>query len=240
MEKALPHFINRHNRQDFGFEGPDLELRRRREIEQRAESIPKEHIEPNGPGKYRVRSQTQPDHWYTIDLDSYYCECDGFPLINFCKHIFAVQRHFQHEPPQIAFPATPNLHEPAAAALALTEDQGMGLTDLSRICHKINILASRTRLFPPQTLTDALQKLEPVIDRATRDLNPPILPKAASIPPNQGSWKETAAVMGVKAKSKRKTHTDPYGGGERSGKKAKPDAKGPTKLLKPRRVHCLF
>lgn len=54
------------------------------------------------------------------------------------------------------------------------------------------------------------------------------LPPAKKIAPNQHSWTETALVMGVPSKatkaSKRK-NTDPYGGGEQSGKRAKPDAR---------------
>jgi hypothetical protein len=52
-----------------------------------------------------------------------------------------------------------------------------------------------------------------------------VLPSKKKIGPNQHSWTETASVMNVRVKSKRKIHTDPYGGGERSGKKAKPDAR---------------
>ncbi|KAF8966976.1 hypothetical protein BDZ97DRAFT_1917222 [Flammula alnicola] len=47
-----------------------------------------------------------------------------------------------------------------------------------------------------------------------------ILPKAEKITPNQNSWPPTAAVMNVAMKSKRKKNTDPYSGGECSGKKA--------------------
>lgn len=70
------------------------------------------------------------------------------------------------------------------------------------------------------------------------------LPDKEPVPPNQHSWPETAVKMGVKRapkcrlpgergltersigarKGKRKTYADPYAGGERSGKRAKPDA----------------
>ncbi|KAJ6616309.1 hypothetical protein B0H10DRAFT_1657326, partial [Mycena sp. CBHHK59/15] len=33
--KAIPHFIARHRRQDMGFEGPDLELKHRIEVTER-------------------------------------------------------------------------------------------------------------------------------------------------------------------------------------------------------------
>lgn len=59
-------------------------------------------------------------------------------------------------------------------------------------------------------------------------LKKPILPPTERLPPNKKTRTETAEAYKRKvpmAKSKRKsTNTDPYGGGERSGKKAKPDA----------------
>ncbi|KAJ6555681.1 hypothetical protein DFH09DRAFT_889814, partial [Mycena vulgaris] len=36
INKAIPYFIGKHCRQDFGFEGPDLEVKRRIEVESRA------------------------------------------------------------------------------------------------------------------------------------------------------------------------------------------------------------
>ncbi|KAJ7248917.1 hypothetical protein C8J57DRAFT_978585, partial [Mycena rebaudengoi] len=32
LNKAIPYFIARHRRQEFGFEGPDLEVKRRSEV----------------------------------------------------------------------------------------------------------------------------------------------------------------------------------------------------------------
>ena len=57
---------------------------------------------------------------------------------------------------------------------------------------------------------------------------PQVLPKLKKVTPNQGSWSETASVMGAKAKTKHKTtHMDPYSRGQGSGKKAKIDARAP-------------
>ncbi|KAJ6529259.1 hypothetical protein B0H19DRAFT_872253, partial [Mycena capillaripes] len=36
INRAIPHFIGKHRRQDFGFEGPDFEVKRRMEVESRA------------------------------------------------------------------------------------------------------------------------------------------------------------------------------------------------------------
>jgi pyruvate/2-oxoglutarate dehydrogenase complex dihydrolipoamide acyltransferase (E2) component len=76
------------------------------------------------------------------------------------------------------------------------------------------------------------------------------LPEKEKIAPNQKSWPETAERMGVKRRPKRKRlpeergiteqsigvtkgkrrriHQDPYAGGERSGKRTKPDALSAT------------
>lgn len=50
-----------------------------------------------------------------------------------------------------------------------------------------------------------------------------LLPPKKKIAPNQNSWPKTAVAMNVHVMSKQKTHTDPYAGGEHSGKKAKTD-----------------
>lgn len=54
------------------------------------------------------------------------------------------------------------------------------------------------------------------------------LPRPVRIAPNLHSWTETALVMGVPVKGKRKlTHTDAYSGGERSGNRSHKDAQLP-------------
>jgi hypothetical protein len=53
------------------------------------------------------------------------------------------------------------------------------------------------------------------------------LPDVKKVAPNQHSWTETASVMGAAVKSKKRKNNDPYRGGERSGKKAHPDAREP-------------
>ena len=59
-------------------------------------------------------------------------------------------------------------------------------------------------------------------------VQPQVLPKLKKVAPNQGSWSETASVMGAKAKTKHNmTDMDPYSGGQGSGKKAKIDVRAP-------------
>ena len=87
-------------------------------------------------------------------------------------------------------------------------------------------LAVCARLAPPKTLTDSLRGLQVALQNATPEFENLITPSVRKkISPNQHSWPETVKVMGAPVKTKRKsTHTDPYAGDERSGKKAKPDA----------------
>src|ERR1700731_2088368 len=66
----------------------------------------------------------------------------------------------------------------------------------------------------------ALLNLEAWLDHTKA----PLL-KKVPITSNQHSWPETAAVMIAKLKIKWKGHTDPYSGGERSRKRAKPDTR---------------
>jgi hypothetical protein len=68
-----------------------------------------------------------------------------------------------------------------------------------------------------------------------------VLPKHKRVPSNQhSSWPQTVKVMGAAVKLKHKsTHMEPYGGGEKSGKKAKVDARAPLVVRGINRYVCL-
>ena len=93
---------------------------------------------------------------------------------------------------------------------------------LSRIGRKILDSASASHACQAQLshLMPVLLDLEGKLDHANG-----FLPKKVPVAPNQHSWPETAAVMIARPKTKRKEHTDPYSGGERSGKRAKSDTR---------------
>jgi hypothetical protein len=232
FEKAIPHYKAKHLRQQFGFEGPDLEVRRRQDIEERARTITKSSIEIVEDG-YRVASQSEPGSWYHVDLDAYTCDCDGFPVISFCKHLSAVQNLF---PPEVlathslSVPCTTFPIKPSITPNSDDQKRHSAINpshDLTRIGRKLlELVAHRQTL--PTAKVDALLALEADLDLALAD-HANLLPKPVKIAPNQHSWTETAAVMGARPKTKRKQHEDPYGAGERSGKKAKPDARAPKK-----------
>jgi hypothetical protein len=230
----------RHRRQALGFEGLDLELQRWTEVEAGAKRIPKEDLLEVEEANYHVRSQTDPQHWYNVDVHASCCNCASFPLISFCKHISAIQTHFPQTCRLIPFQTTPNTSQPGPSsgpetAVNVITDQGT--TDSShftRIGRKILDIAAQARGNQLSHLTPALLDLEAGLDEAKAPL-----PRKVLVAPNQHTWPETAAVMVAKPKTKRKAHTDPYGGGERSGKKAKPDTRV-ARMLPPRYDIVLF
>jgi len=100
VDKAVPYFIHQHRRQDFGFEGADLETQERLKIEKVAKLIPKASVQPtNDLEIFEVQSSSIPDHKYRVDLDAYDCDCLSFSSICFCKHICAVQLYFPESCP---------------------------------------------------------------------------------------------------------------------------------------------
>jgi hypothetical protein len=101
-------------------------------------------------------------------------------------------------------------------------------------------MAIRTHLEPLKHITPSLCELETLLDHLLCTTTPAqVLLKAKKVAPNQKSWPETAQVMGVKVKMKRASaHTDPYSAGERSGKKAKVDAR--VLIAKPKALRYVY
>lgn len=231
VDQAIPHFISKHRHQDFGFKGPDLEIKKRLEIEERAKLIKCEDITvTDEPDIYEVKSTSNPNLIYRIDLDAYDCSCLAFPTICFCKHLGAVQIHF------------PEIHKMVPTSfLAIQADDsiqpngGINLIqpelstpkstiEMSNLIHKLSTLAISLQshpALPTASLTDFSQVVDNLIAEIGCIEKP--LPRPKKLAPNQHSWTETAAVMNAAVKSKRKKHTDPYGGGERSGKRSQVD-----------------
>jgi len=256
VDHAIPHFIEKHHRQEAGFEGADLEVQERIAVEGRAKSIKITDItKTNEDNIYLVKSQSIPDMTYCIDLDAYDCNCLSFPSICFCKHICAVQAHF----PEIYKPVPTSrliihcedsidpgnggeyensnssdsdsdeeLNPPLRPHHASSQPESIKFT----IINKLSSLAIRLQNTSIEPSATALMKFHDDLDIFIGQINnfQPLLPREMKIAPNKHSWPETAAVMNVPVKSKRKKHVDPYGGGERSGKKAKTDARQPVDI----------
>ncbi|KAH9163689.1 hypothetical protein EDB89DRAFT_1912548 [Lactarius sanguifluus] len=117
--------------------------------------------------------------------------------------------------------------------------------DINRLSHKL--IAEDDQSTPSQAVVEAVRSAKASLTTAIASVaGASPLPHKERIAPNQHSWMETAESMGVKravkrhrlpeevgltektigaAKGKRhRVYTDPYAGGERPGKLAKPDA----------------
>lgn len=240
--KTVPYYYEKHRRQQYGFEGPDLEVQRRQQIEARAQTIPQEFVTELVEGQiYEVLSQSDAQRQYTVDVNLFTCDCASFPSILYCKHIHAVQLHF-HEavsvPPFVSILPPPqpsgNHHAPTSYS---PEQSPAQLGDTSQLIaglqEKLLLLSHRARQASSSTtFRQSLHDLDHALDQALVEcpVEHAIIPSVkVKIAPNQSSWPETAAVMGVRPKGKkRRVHTDAYAGGEKSGKKAKADARVAT------------
>lgn len=181
-----------------------------------------QHVED---GRYLVRSKSDPDQLYEVDLETYTCTCLDFPLICYCKHICAIQDYFEEEGP-VDPPASPSV--PALPALDATaptlQDNSSKPRGLSFVAEKLERLAARLRgsrrsnsEFP------SLGELEACVDTILDGTETgDILPSSQRLRPNIKSWNETKAVMPMVKGTKRRGGDDPaYGGGASSGGLAK-------------------
>ncbi|KAJ7150787.1 hypothetical protein C8R46DRAFT_963375, partial [Mycena filopes] len=231
---AIPHYIAGHRAQEFGFQGPNLEVRARLKIKAKGELILPEDIQEVEAGNiFEVRSQTDRSRSYTVNIEANTCSpCPSFPTISYCKHICAVHNNFpgvvEHQSHSAAPAATPrpsNLNPPASPTSQQSHDHLL----LGYIVHKLQHL-QRANVVPSAALTDSLRTLDSSLNAVVGDQL--LLPPKKNVAPNLHSWTETAAAMGVgkvigatKKGAKKRTHTDAHAGGQGSGKQAKPDAR---------------
>jgi len=242
VDQAIPHFIHKHHRQEFGFEGADLEVKKRLEIEERAKSIRPDQIKATEEADvYQVLSGSKPGVDYRVDLDAYDCSCLSFPTICFCKHICAVQKQFP-EVYKVVPTAALTIHcddtiEPTEDLIesdpkvpsASPKDQTANSNDIVGLIHKLSSLTICLQATQPAIESGSLTALHHQVNVVLAELREArsTLPDVKKVAPNQHSWTETASVMGAAVKSKKRKNNDPYGGGERSGKKARPDVREP-------------
>ncbi len=240
-----PHYWTWRDRQAVGLEGPDLVAARRSVILSSVKDILPDSILQFDHIRFHIASQSHPGEYYAIDLQRSMCKCADFPRVWFCKHIAAIYAHFPHLSPE-GIPAslltedvTPSFQPECASSAKdslenLTQDiAALSQTLVSKSLSSAILEAAHSAKY---TLTAAIA--------STEGLN--ALPEKDFLVPNQKSWTETAERMGVKhgarrrkclpeergitaqsisdAKGKRcQVHSDPYAGGERSGKWAKLD-----------------
>jgi hypothetical protein len=172
-ERAIPHFIAQHHRQELGFEGPDLELKRCTEVIEHATSINKSNIIISNHSMFSIQSQSNSKIRYKVDIVAYHCTCLSFPTIHFCKHICAVQNHFPETVKAIPVSAlitdkplddddsnivkivdTPP--DPSNHDLDFVDDMGA----------KLQELANQFRFHPPTMLSETLHDLDTQLNNA--------------------------------------------------------------------------
>jgi hypothetical protein len=257
VDGMVPYYEARHERQSVGVEGADLVERRRREILASAESISRDSIQQFDDSQFHVASASRPGDFYAIDLARQSCNCKDFHRIKFCKHLAAVKAYFPH----LCLEGNTEVTVPAQAQrenLNPVPEHSRPAEDLGTLTREITVL-SQTLASCPVAQSSSSPAVVEAFRAAKYSLTAAVastqgtsaLPDKEKIPPNQGTWPDTAEHMGVRpararkqpqpakpakergitersigaAKGKkRKIYEDPYAGGERSGKRAKPDA----------------
>jgi hypothetical protein len=278
VKEMLPNYHTRHDRQSLGFEGPDLSERRRAEILRRAPEIEASAINDLGNGRFSVKSASQPQQYHSVDLTKLHCSCPDWPRVQLCKHLTSVFIHTQGpEECELRFKnafKTPSPEKEGASeresapeaqdAVPGSDDSavlsGLGSDLISLTQQVMSAVSSSPAPETIQSLRSVRNQLTAVFV-AAQSGGGPALPPAERIAPNQHSWPETAARMGVRRGQKRKRASnsdsvsaadrigelnnrkrtraregpngdprrdevrDPYGGGEKSGARAKDDAR---------------
>jgi len=153
VDQAIPHFIHKHCRQEFGFEGADLEVKKQLEIEECTKSIRPDQMKATEKANiYQVLSGLKPGVYYHVNLDVYDCSYLSFLTICFCKYICAIQKQFP-EVYKVVSIATFAIHcddtiEPTEDFIesgpkvpsASPEDQTANSNDIVGLIHKISSL----------------------------------------------------------------------------------------------------
>jgi len=240
----LPEIQTRLSRQAVKLEGPNLEAARRKQILRIARNISPDSIRQIGDAKFFVASKSRPGHHYMIDLNQLNCDCYDFPRIRHCKHIAAINVHIPGLCPKVDRPS--EIPERARVPVLpkhtpRPEESARILKDINALCQQLNAVSDRS--------TPDLKALKSVKFSLTQAIalanGSRALPEKDVFHPNKNTWAETAKRMGAKppkrkpgptggntstecigpVKGKRaRKYSDPYAAGERSGKRAKPDA----------------
>ncbi|TDL18073.1 hypothetical protein BD410DRAFT_681469, partial [Rickenella mellea] len=94
-ENVVPYYIQKHCRQAAGFDGPNLEQKRRSDMDSLGLQIPSTDItEVDESVRYLILSQSDQTRFYIINLTTFSCSCPSFTSISFCKHMAAIRHRF--------------------------------------------------------------------------------------------------------------------------------------------------
>jgi hypothetical protein len=238
VARVAGYYALKQRRQELGFEGPDIEVLKRRKILEKSEFYTKEHVEHVEDSRYLVQSESDPSKYYEVDVEAYTCPCLDYPLICFCKHLCAVQRLFDEQGPTEQLPAFSSIQANTTLPLIPAADSTASpCTPVSKpkshgihLAEKLERLAARLRRPSSKTSDPAVVSLEPGLDAALVATDTgAVLPSATFVAPNdKSSWQKTKGQMLPRTKIKRRKGGDnvdaAYGAGGSSGLKAK-DAK---------------
>ncbi|KAJ7030978.1 hypothetical protein C8F04DRAFT_1263252 [Mycena alexandri] len=221
LDNVLPYYAMKQRRQDFGFEGPDIEAKKRMDIIERSKIYVKGDIVQITEDQFIVPSKTDPSKVYEVDLDAYTCTCDDYPLISYCKHCSTDQGRIviPHRHTHLTFPACrrSTLRRPKLRKKPVKKGHVVALAE------KLELLAARLRHPRAKAQFPDLLPLEQTLDDVLAATDgSSVLPSAQRIPSNQSTaWAKTKASMMPAVKTKHKKAGDPaYGGGASSGSKA--------------------
>jgi hypothetical protein len=254
VKEYLPDLEHRHKRQTLGMEGLNLAEKRRRQILMRAPETPVEKIKKIDDLHFEVQSSRSLE-CYQIDLSTMICNCKDFPNISLCKHIAAVVHFFGGadlgpQPPgngsDSASESDDHNSPGQSVGHGAADDNASVLSTANEMMSLLQQLTAKAPRDPGmvKSLDVIRSRLRALVHSATATDDSSRLPEKENIAPNQHTWPETAARMGEKRgkkrgkvdsaltaqhigepNRKRPGNSDPYGAGEQSGKRAKPDAR---------------
>src|SRR5258708_4322989 len=254
VTQYLPHMEICHKRQERGMEGANLAETRHRQILMHAPETPVEKIRKNDNLHFDVQSSNS-NIIYQVNLGTTTCSCSDFPHVRLCKHIAAVLHFFWR-----ADPGPPPPVNTGTSSLPVQRDGSTAHMDDSAAVSVIKDIFKLSQELISKGLSDpgianSLNSLKSIRSGLRELLNGSPLPEKENIAPNQHSWPETAARMGVKhvnkhpngkvdsvltaqhigePNHKRAANDDPYGAGEQSGKRANPNPRSAPANTKPR------
>ncbi|KAJ7061411.1 hypothetical protein C8F01DRAFT_930122, partial [Mycena amicta] len=74
---VVPFFVRKQHRHEMGFEGDDLQTKKRQKIVERAQAFMLKDI--NSPSVYLVASKSRAGVSYTVNIDAWSCDCPDYP-----------------------------------------------------------------------------------------------------------------------------------------------------------------
>ncbi|KAI0273022.1 hypothetical protein BGY98DRAFT_1099611 [Russula aff. rugulosa BPL654] len=195
-----PNLEIRHERQTLGMEGPNLAEKRCRQILKHAPETPLGKIQKMDDSHFEVQS-SKTKQSYHIDLNTITCNCRDFPRIRLCKHIAAVAHFFGGVDLGPRPPDNTSASELPNSPVQQDSSAGAGSTDDDATASLISAANNMIRV--TQELISNTPRDLHIAKSITNGRRWFPLPEKEVIGPNQLSWLETAARMGVQHDKKR-------------------------------------